>query len=163
MIYVLTMMLLRPSIGATLVDIGCIVFNLFVVLLVFSNQRDSNNSSAISTRHPPAPARAKSGANTSRQSDTTRLSFVLFLSFLSSFLPANSSGPPLYHKRCQDKSISSMLILTTFSVSTPPLLLQVVAKARWFELMWVPFFAAKYQDTGIEQYYYCPSLPRTDV
>lgn len=29
--------------------------------------------------------------------------------------------------------------------------------------MWVPFFAAKYHDTEIEQYYYCSSLPRTDM
>lgn len=162
MIYVLTMMLLCPSIGATLVDIGCIVFNLFVVLLVFSNQRDSNNSSAIFNSASPGTGPSKVRRQHQPAVGHDASVFRPF-SFLSSLLPANSSGPPLYHKRCGDKSISSMLILTTFSVSTPPLLLQVVAKARWFELMWVPFFAAKYQDTGIEQYYYCPSLPRTDV
>lgn len=143
-------------------DIGCIVFNLFVILLVFSNQRDGNNSSAIFHSASPGPGpskvRRQQQAGSRHDASVFRPS-----SFLSSLLPANSSGPPLYHKRCRDKSISSMLILKTLSVPTPPLLLQVVAKARWFELMWVPFFAAKYQDTGIEQYYYCPSLPRTDV
>lgn len=76
-------------------DIGCIVFNL-LTLLVCSNQRDGN--SAIFHSASPGTGPSKVRRQQQPAVDATRLSLVLYLSFLHSSQPV----PPVLHLYIRD-------------------------------------------------------------